>query len=213
MDGMTLVSLAGNIGSLISGVFSVYGITSSRKIEERLTMLKNELSKHATGSEIQHEIADDKYNLLNSIIINTINYGTKQKIRRFAKIAHDVFHSGYLDISRGEKFVYAVNDLSDQEVAFLMIVGKNIETLREDKDKKARITFPNSIGEYQPSIQDAFKQIGIAQSEWLVVLKKLDNLGILQYEDTLVIGGLQYSFSDFGQEFIRYLLRQDELEA
>ena len=37
-------------------------------------------------------------------------------------------------------------------------------------------------------------------------IKKIEGLGIIQYEDVYIVGGLEHSLSEFGQEFVHYLL-------
>lgn len=209
MDLNLLVSNLGSIGSFIGGMSTTYDVFISKK-QQRITLLQNELKKLLQGKKINHEISDEEYNLFNYIVYNAINYGTKAKIKHFAKIAHDVFFTDYLDISRGDKFVYLVNQLSDQEIAFLTYIYKNIDKLNDkgniSNNHTAYVIIPNSKGDYQTIVKEAFTNIGIANSERIIVLKKLDHLGILQYEDTFLKGGIEYSISEFGQEFIKYLL-------
>ena len=213
MELITLADIGGNIGSLLGGIASISGVIISIREKNRLIQLENEFSKHVANGKIHHELSDDEYNLLYKILTNTMHNGTTERIKRFAKIAYDVFYFQHLDVSRGEKFVYAVNNLSDQEVAFLMKISVNVAELTDSKTHQVFINAPNSKGEWQTGVETAFTEIGITRSEWMVVLKKLDYLGILQYEETYVVGGLKYALSVFGQEFIRYLLTQDDMDT
>ena len=206
----TVVGLVGNLGSIMSASASVYDIVVQKKTNERLALLEKELHNHINDTKINRELSDDEYNLLVGIVRKTIFNGTKGRIKRFAKITHDVMYSGYLDITRGEKYVYTINSLSEQEVAFLITIYKHIANEGGSGDDRFSIVVPSYRGKYQDFVEKAFYTIGISHSEWLVVLKKLDNLGIIQFASTFVAGGLGYSLSEFGKEFVCYLLEQHE---
>lgn len=125
MELMKLADISGNIGSLIGGIASISGVLISLREKNRLVQFENELSKHVTNKKIHRELSDDEYNLLYKIITNAMHNGTAERIKRFAKIAYDVIYCNYLAVSRGERFVYAINNLSDQEVAFLIMISVN----------------------------------------------------------------------------------------
>lgn len=208
MDVETVVGLVGSLGSIMSASAGVYDIVVQKKTNERLALLEKELHNHINDTTINRELSDDEYNLLVGIVRKTIFYGTKGRIKRFAKITNDVMYSGYLDITRGEKYVYTIKSLSEQEVAFLITIYKHIANEGGSGNERFSIVVPSYGGKYQDFVEKAFCTIGISHSEWIVVLKKLDNLGIIQFASTFIAGGVGYSLSEFGKEFVCYLLGQ-----
>lgn len=206
MEMIFTPEIIGCIGNLVSAGASAYDIVVQKRTNERLALLEKELHRHINAANTVQALSDEEYNLLVRIVKNSIYNGTKRKIKRFAQIAKDVMYSDYLDVARGEKFVYAIDRLSDQEVAFLIAIYKNSESMCNEDGGKISIVVPNSKGDYQEYIKKAFMGIGISKSEWLVVLKKIEGLGIIQYEDAYIVGGLEYSLSEFGQKFVHYLL-------
>jgi len=205
MSGESWLDCVGNIGSITSALISIGESFVKHKTHKRLALLEKELRNHVDCTK-HLTLSDDEYNLLLYIIRSSAYNGTEQRIKRFARIAKDVMYYGNIDISRGEKFVYTINHLSDQEVAFLM-------RIYSEKSDDISITLPTPNGDYQNFVKDAFNDIGISKVEWLVVLKKFDTLGILQFKASFLKGGMSYALSEYGEKFIRYLLAKgDEID-
>ena len=172
------------------------------KTDDRLGALEREMKR--LGDNFHQGLVlenDDGYNLFVRILRRTIENGTKERIRRFARIAHDVFYTENVSIARGGLYVDLIDRLTDQEVAFLLLLVKHWE----GTDGKKTITQPTSEGMYEEEVIAVFEKIGIAKVEWGPVIKKLEVVGIFQFENSYVVGGRIYGLSEFGQAFVGFL--------
>ena len=194
-----IIATAANITTIIKAVYP-------DKSKQRLDDLEKEISK--LGNEFVKEkiLNDDEYNLFVQIMQNTMLNGTKEKIKRFAKIAHAVYYIEFMEIPRGERYVYIVNALSDQEMAVFILLYKELET---ETGKINEIRVPTTRADYDDNIKEIFLRLGIPKVEWSFTIKKLESVGLLQFENMTAGSGIRYRISDIGKCFVDFLEMQE----
>lgn len=141
---------------------------------------------------------------------NTMLNGTEEKIKRFAKIANAVYYIESIEIPRGERYAYIVNALSDQEMAVFILLYKELEN---EIGKINEIRVPTTRSDYDDNIKEIFLRLGIPKVEWSFTIKKLESVGLLQFENMTLGSGICYRISDIGKCFVDFLESKNKEEG